>query len=81
MNRLERNRWRSKNELVSDVLFWTPPQGHTSIDRLTRTFIYQLWAGTESSTEDQLSQREREREREREKERIPCNQQDLILFG
>ena len=32
-------RWRRKNELISDVLLWTPTYGHTCMCRLAKT----LW--------------------------------------
>ena len=34
--------WRSKQELVSDTLLWTPQHGYTSIGHPTRTYIDQL---------------------------------------
>ena len=34
--------WRSKAELVSDVLLWTPTHGQTSVGRPAKTFIKQL---------------------------------------
>ena len=34
--------WRSKNEIVSDVLLWQPKHGKTSRGRPVRTFIDQL---------------------------------------
>jgi len=34
--------WRSKDELVSDVLLWRPTHGHASVGRPARTYIDQL---------------------------------------
>ena len=34
--------WRSKDELVSDVLIWTPTYGQAKAGRPTRTYIQQL---------------------------------------
>ena len=34
--------WRSKDELMSNVLPWTPSHGHASVGRPTRTY-QQLW--------------------------------------
>ena len=34
-----RHCWRSKEELISDVLQWTPIHGHTSVSWATRTYI------------------------------------------
>ena len=36
--------WRSKNELISDVLLWTPSHGWTKAGCLARTYIQQLCA-------------------------------------
>ena len=35
--------WRSRDELMSDVLRWTSPHGHDSVGRLAKTYITQLW--------------------------------------
>ncbi|KAI8488913.1 hypothetical protein Bbelb_334310 [Branchiostoma belcheri] len=34
--------WRSKEEIVSDVLLWAPKHGHASVDRPCPTYIQQL---------------------------------------
>ena len=34
--------WRSKDELISDVLLWTPSREHAKAKRLARTFKLQL---------------------------------------
>ena len=34
--------WRSKDELISDVLLWKPTHGHASVGRPARTYIDQL---------------------------------------
>ena len=34
--------WRSKEEIVSDVMLWRPTQGTTSVGRPSRTYINQL---------------------------------------
>ena len=36
--------WRSKDELVSDILLWTPAHGRTKAGRPARTYIQQLCA-------------------------------------
>ena len=33
--------WRSKDELISDVLLWIPSHGQTSVGRPTRTYLQQ----------------------------------------
>ena len=53
--------WRSKDELISDVLLWSPSYGRASVGRLARTCLQQhrkRW----------MIERERERERERDRE-------------
>ena len=46
--------WRSKDELISDVLLWTPSHGRAKIGRPARTYIQQLCADTGCSLEDLL---------------------------
>ena len=61
--------WRSKDELISDVLRWTPSQGRAKTGRSARTYIQQLFADTGCSPEDlpeAIDDREGWRERVRE---------------
>ena len=44
--------WRSKEELISDVLRWTSSHGHASVYQATRTYLQQLCMDTECSLED-----------------------------
>ena len=44
--------WRSRDELVSDVLLWTPTYGRAKAGRPARTYIQQLCEDTECSLED-----------------------------
>ena len=44
--------WRSRDELISDVLLWIPSHGWTKAGRPARTYIQQLCAGTGCSSED-----------------------------
>ena len=44
--------WRSKDELISDVLLWTPACGQAKAGRPTRTYIQQLCEDTGCSPED-----------------------------
>ena len=46
--------WRSKDELISDVLLWTPSQERAKVVRLVRTYIQQLCVDTRCSLKDQL---------------------------
>ena len=44
--------WRSKDELISDVLLWTPTYGRAKAGRSARTYIQQLCEDTGCSPED-----------------------------
>ena len=44
--------WRSKDELISDVLMWTPSNGRAHVGRLARTYLQQLCMNTGCSQED-----------------------------
>ena len=44
--------WRSRDELMSDVLLWTPTYGRAKAGRLARTYIHQLCEDTGCSHED-----------------------------
>ena len=44
--------WRSRDELVSDVLQWNPSQGRAKAGRPARTYIQQLCVDTGCSPED-----------------------------
>ena len=46
--------WRSKDELISDVLLWNPSQGQAKAGQPARTYIQQLCADTGCSPEDLL---------------------------
>ena len=61
--------WRSKDELISDVLLWIPAYGQAKAGRPARTYIQQLCGDTGSSPEDlpeAMSEREKWRERVRD---------------
>ena len=58
--------WRSKNELISDVLQWTPAYGQAKVGRPARTYIMQLCEDTGCSPEgmpEAMNDREKWRER------------------
>ena len=58
--------WRSKDELISDVLLWTPTYGQAKTGRPARTYIQQLCEDTGCSLEDlPKSMNDREKWRER----------------
>ena len=44
--------WRSRDELISDVLLWTPTYGRAKAGRPARTYIQQLCEDTGCSSED-----------------------------
>ena len=60
--------WRSRDELISDVLLWTPSHGWAKAGRPARTYIQQLWEDTRCSSED-LPEAMNDREELREKVR------------
>ena len=58
--------WRSKDEIVSDVLLWTPAYGQSKAGRPARTYIQQLCNDTGCNPEDlpeAMNDRETWRER------------------
>ena len=58
--------WRSKGELMSDVLLWTPAYGQAKAGRPARTYIQQLCEDKGCSPED-LPEAMNDREKWREK--------------
>ena len=44
--------WRSKDELISDILLWTPTYGRAKVGRPARTYIQQLCEDTGRNPED-----------------------------
>ena len=61
--------WRSRDELISDTLLWTPTYGRAKAGRPARTYIQQLCEDTECSPEDlpeAMNDREKWRERVRD---------------
>ena len=62
--------WRSKDELIRDVLLWTPPTyGCAKVGRPARTYIQQLCEDTGCNPEDlpeAMNDREKWRERVRD---------------
>ena len=44
--------WRSKDEIVSDVLLWTPAYGQSKAGRPARTYLQQLCDDTGCNPED-----------------------------
>ena len=60
--------WRSRDELISDVLLWTPTYGKAKAGRPARTYIQQLCEDTGCSPED-LPEATNDREKWRERVR------------
>ena len=61
--------WRSKDELINDLLLWTPSHGREKAERPARTYIQHLCADTEYSQEylpGAMDDRDGWRERDRE---------------
>ena len=61
--------WRSRDQLISDVLLWTPAYGRAKAGRPARTYIQQLCEDTGCSAEDLpegMNDREKWRERVRD---------------
>ena len=64
-----RHGWRSKDELMGDVLLWTPTYGQAKAGRPARTYIQQLCVDTGCNPEDlpeAMNDREKLRERLRD---------------
>ena len=64
-----RHWWRSRDELISDVLQWTPTYGRAKAGRPARTYIQLLYEDTVCSPEDlpeAMNDRENWRERVRD---------------
>ena len=60
---------RNRDELIRDVLLWTPTYGRAKAGRPTRTYILQQWEDTGCSPEDMpeaMNDREKWRERVRD---------------
>ena len=65
--------WKSKDELISGVLLWTPSHGGVSVGRPIRTYLPQLCTDTGCSQKDPpeaINDRDEWWERERERERV-----------
>ena len=61
--------WRSRDELIKDVLLWTPTHGRAKAERPARTYIQQLCEDTGCCPEDlprAMNDREEWRERVRD---------------
>ena len=64
--------WRSRDEIISDVLLWTPTYGRVNAGRPAQTYSQQLCEDTGSSRED-LPEVMNDREKWRERVRDICD--------
>ena len=74
--------WRSKDELISDLLLWTPAYGQAKAGRPARTYIQQLCEDMGCSPEDlpeAMNDREKWRERVRDIHAIDMMMMMMIL--
>ena len=72
--------WRRRDELISDVLLWTPKYGRANARWPARTYIQQLCEDTGCSYEDlPEAMNDREKWRERESQGYPCWRHDMML--
>ena len=69
--------WRSKNELISDVLLWTPTYGQAKAGRPARTYIQQICEDTGCNPEDLP---EVMGEVAREGQGYPCWRHDMMMM-
>ena len=72
--------WRSKDELVSDVLLWTPTYSQSKAGRLARTCIRQLCDDTGCNPED-LPEAMNDRETWKERVRDICAGRTTFFFS
>ena len=68
--------WRNRDELISDLLLWTPTYDR---GRPARTYIQQLYEDTGCSPED-LSEAMNDREKWREGQGYPCWRYDMMMM-
>ena len=71
--------WRSRDELISDVLLWTPTYGRLKAGWPARTYIQQLCEDMECSPED-LPEAMNDREKWREGVGYPCLWHDMMMM-
>ena len=65
--------WRRKDELINDILLWTPLRGHASVGRPIRTYLQQL--SIEENNPEAMDNKDEWKERVKENPRL---QADLI---
>ena len=73
------NCWRSRDELISDVLLWTPTYGQAKAGRPARTYIQQLCEDTGCSPEE-MPEVMNAREKCRQGQGYPCRRHDMMMM-
>ena len=72
--------WRSRDEVISDVLLWTPTHGRAKTGRPAQTYIQQLCEDTGCCPED-LPGAMNDREKvAREGQGYPCYHHDIMMM-
>ena len=71
--------WRSRDELIRDVLLWIPTHGRAKAGRPARTYIQQLCEDTGCCPED-LPRAMNDRVEWQEGQGYPCYQRDMMMM-
>ena len=73
--------WRSRDELIRDVLLWIPTYGRAKVGRPARTYIQQLCEDTGCCPEDlPRAMNDRKEWRERFRDIVSCYQRDMMMM-
>ena len=72
--------WRSRDELIRDVLLWIPTHGRAKAGRPARTYIQQLCEDTGCCPEDLPRAMNDREEWAREGQGYPCCQHDMMMM-
>ena len=72
--------WRSRDELIRDVLLWIPTHGRAKAGRPARTYIQQLCEDTGCCPEDLPRAMNDKEGVARECQGYPCYQRDMMMM-
>ena len=72
--------WRSRDELISDVLQWTPTYGQAKAEQPAQTYIQQLCEDMGYSSEDLPEAMNSQGEVAREGQGYPCWWHDMMMM-
>ena len=72
--------WRSRDELIRDVLIWIPTHGRAKAGRPARTYIQQLCEDTGCCSEDLPRAMNDRAGVAREGQGYPCYQRDMMMM-